>query len=54
MITKEMIEDFLTISDKEWRYTTEGNIVSREIIFFFIGDKLIDIGINNLDGYQSW
>lgn len=47
-ITKEMIEAFLVESEKEFRYTTEQNIVTIDIIYFFKGNLLFDIGVNNL------
>ncbi len=52
---KEIIMNMLAEAEKEYRHTEEGNIVTREIIFFFgMGEKLMDVGNNNLPQYQNW
>jgi hypothetical protein len=52
---KEIIMNMLAEAEIEFRHTTEGNIVSREVLFFFgMGEKLIDVGNNNLPEYKDW
>lgn len=54
MITKEQIITFLKETGRDWKYTKENNIITKEIIYFIYTDFLCDIGINNLPEYQNW